>query len=358
MKDNKARCRHCEVLPEQYSAEIDLYLSLPSQRTRAMLHAILGRLGVSCKDTGKMVLARPRPDQAREMAAVLTAEFGESERAEIRIVVLQRDGAFKLNDIAQVQSLESFLARVSSDDMIQLLRDGRLVTWVHPILHCAEPDQVFAYECLTRGVNTDASLIRPDHLFDVARRADLLHYLDRECRMTSIRSAVALAKPAKLFINFNPATVYRPEHCLLSTMNTLKAHGLSNNDVVFELVESDKAQDFKNLVAIFDYYRDRGFEVALDDFGTGYNSLKLLDQIQPDYIKLDIELVRDVDRDRFKQAINRNVLALARELGIRVIAEGVERREEFAWMKDAGADFVQGYLFAKPSPVAEVALAS
>ena len=356
MKKNKMRCERCEVLPGQYPAEIDLYLSPPAYKIRALLYVILGRLGVSCEDADEMVLARPRPDQLQEMAAALTAELGESERADIRVVVLQREGKLKLEDIARVQSLESFLTHISSHNIIQLLRDGRLVTWVHPIVHCAEPERVFAYECLTRGVRADTSLISPDQLFDVARRADLLHYLDRECRMTSIRIAGPLAKRAKLFINFNPATVYRPEQCLLTTMKTLNAHGLTKDDVIFELVESDKAEDLRNLIAIFDYYRERGFEIALDDFGTGYNSLKLLEQIRPDYIKLDIELVRDVDRDGFKQAINRNVLTLARELDIQTIAEGIERQEEFLWMKEAGADFAQGYLFAKPSPVEKARL--
>ena len=358
MTNNKKSCDRCEVLPGRYGEAIDLYFSLPAYKFRALLYAILGRLGVPSEDAGEMVLAQPQPDQLREMALALTAELGESERADIRVVALQRAGELKLEDIARVQSLESFLTRISSDDMIQLLRDGRLATWVHPIMRCAEPEQTFAYECLTRGVGADLSLISPDHLFDVARRADLLHYLDRECRMNSIRIAGPLAKRAKLFINFNAATVYRPEQCLLTTMKTLDAEGLTKDDVVFELVESDKAQDFKNLVAIFDYYRERGFEVALDDFGTGYNSLKLLDQIRPDYIKLDMALVRDVDRDEFKQAINRNVLALARELDIQTIAEGIERPEELLWMQEAGADFAQGFLFAKPSPVEKVASAS
>ena len=357
MENNKKSCDRCEVLPGRYGEAIDLYFSLPEYKFRALLYAILGRLDVPSEDVGEMVLAQPRPDQLREMALALAAELGESERADIRVVALQRACELKFEDIAQVQSLESFLTRISSDDMIQLFRDGRLATWVHPIMHCAEPERIFAYECLTRGIEADQSLISPDRLFDVARRADLLHYLDRECRMTSIRTAGPLAKRAKLFINFNPATVYRPEQCLLTTMKTLDAQGLTKEDVVFELVESDKAQDFKNLIDIFDYYRERGFEVALDDFGTGYNSLKVLDQIRPDYIKLDMALVHDVDRDEFKQAINRNMLALARELDIQTIAEGIERPEELLWMQEAGADFAQGFLFGKPSPVEKAAKA-
>ena len=351
MQQHESGCERCETLPKRYSGELDLYLSAPVEGTRATLCTLLERGNMPTEDRNGMVLVRPQPDQLQDMVTRLIDGMGESERADTRVLVLQRGNTPQFNDLARMQSLESFLNRIGGDSVIELLRAGRLVTYVQPIVHCADPGRVFAYECLTRGLNADGSLIAPDNLFGVARGADLLFYLDRECRVTSIRSAGSLAGPAKLFINFNPATIYQPEYCLLTTMNALNTYGLTKDDVVFELVESDKARDIEHLISILDYYRDRGFEVALDDFGTGYNSLTTLNQLRPNYVKLDIELIRNVDRDEFKQAITRSIFTLTNELGIRTIAEGVERDEEYRWVKDAGADLVQGFLFAKPAPI-------
>ena len=351
MKTYESGCERCEVLPKRYSGEIDLYLSAPVEGTRVTLCTILERGGMPTEDFDGMVLVRPQPDQLQGMVTWLVDGMSTSERADTRVLVLQRGNTPHFNDLARMQSLESFLNRIGADNVIELLRTGRLVTYVQPIVQCADPGRVFAYECLTRGLNADGSLIAPDNLFGVARRADLLFYLDRECRVTSIRSAGSLAGPAKLFINFNPATIYQPEYCLLTTMNALDTYGLTKDEVVFEVVESDKARDIEHLVSILDYYRDRGFEVALDDFGAGYNSLTTLSQLRPNYVKLDIELIRNVDQDEFKQAITRSIFRLTNELGIRTIAEGVERDEEYRWVKDAGADLVQGFLFAKPSPI-------
>lgn len=356
MQERESGCERCEILPQRYSGELDLYLSAPVEGTRNTLWKILERIGVAIEDVDDMVLARPRPEQMQPMATWLIDGMGESERADTRALVLLRDGVPKLKDFAHMQSLESLLTRISGDNVIDLLRNGRLITYVHPIVHCSEPERVFAYECLTRGLEADGSLISPDYLFDVARRADLLFYLDRESRVNAIRSSKSLAQPAKLFINFNPATIYQPEYCLLTTMNALNEYGLSKDDVVFEVVESDKVENSEHLISILDYYRDQGFEVALDDLGAGYNSLTTLHRIRPNYVKLDMELIRDVDRDGFKQAITRSIFALAKELGIRTIAEGVERPEEHRWITEAGADYVQGFLFAKPLPVDEVAL--
>ena len=353
MPEYESGCERCEVLPKRYTGELDFYLSPPSGGSRITLFSILRDMGVPVGDSHELILARPRPDQLREMAAVLTAGMDQGEREDIRVLILSRGGELRFRDVAHMQSLDSLLTRISGESVIDILRDGRLVTYVHPIVGCSDAHPTFAYECLTRGVEPDGSLIPPDQLFGVARRADLLYYLDRECRINSIRSAKSLARPAKLFINFNPATIYKPEYCLLTTMKALKEQGLTKEDVVFEVVESDKGDSAGHLISILNYYRDQGFEVALDDLGAGYSSLTALNQLRPDYVKLDMELVRNVDQDQFKQTITRSLLTLARDLGIRTIAEGVERRDEYLWLKDAGADFVQGYLFAKPAPVSD-----
>ena len=97
------------------------------------------------------------------------------------------------------------------------------------------------------------------------------------------------------------------------------------------------------------YYKRLGFATAIDDFGAGYSGLNLLADFQPDYLKLDIKLVRDIHRDRSRQAIVSGIVTVCRDLGVRIVAEGVEQVDEARWLRDAGIRYFQGYLFARPA---------
>ena len=96
------------------------------------------------------------------------------------------------------------------------------------------------------------------------------------------------------------------------------------------------------------YHKENGFGVALDDLGVGFSSLSLLIALRPDYVKLDRSLIQDVDTDAGKALIARKLLEVARELGLSAVAEGIERPEEWDWVRQHGAYFVQGYLFVRP----------
>ena len=96
-------------------------------------------------------------------------------------------------------------------------------------------------------------------------------------------------------------------------------------------------------------YRQAGFRVALDDLGAGYGSLNLLSQLRPDFVKLDMKLVRDVHLDPYKAGITSQLLEMARKLGIATVAEGIESAGELDWFRDHGVDFVQGFYIARPA---------
>ncbi len=117
--------------------------------------------------------------------------------------------------------------------------------------------------------------------------------------------------------------------------------------IIFEFTEDERI-DPTHTLKILSEYRDIGFKTAIDDFGAGYAGLTLLSKFQPDIVKIDMALVRDIDTDRTKQAIVRHTLALMRDLGIEVIAEGVETADELAVLRDMGVELIQGYFFAAP----------
>lgn len=126
--------------------------------------------------------------------------------------------------------------------------------------------------------------------------------------------------------------------------------GLPRENVVFEITESENVGAPEHLSNIVRYYREQGFRIALDDLGSGYSSLNLAHRLRPDFVKLDMELTWDVATDPYKAVIARKLLELAGGLGIRTIVEGVETAGELSWVQSEGANFVQGYHIARPSP--------
>jgi len=132
-------------------------------------------------------------------------------------------------------------------------------------------------------------------------------------------------------------------------VNTVDEIGLRRDQVVFEITETERLPAVKHLRRIMEFYREEGFQVALDDVGAGYSSLNVLVELKPDFVKLDMELVRNVDRDKSKAIVARKLIETVKELELATIAEGMERPEELEWVRERGADFAQGYLFARPA---------
>jgi len=231
----------------------------------------------------------------------------------------------------------------------ELLERNALTTFFQPIVDCHQPHRVFAYECLMRGVDEAGTIIWPDQLLLAARRSGLLERLDSAARLTAIRLASEAQLDSCIFVNFNPRFVNESLDAWQQTMELVVASGIPTHRFVFEVVESDHIQNLSHLQDVLDSCREIGVRVALDDIGTGYNSLQLMSRVRPDFIKLDMELIRDVDKDTYKSCVVAKLIELARELSVYTVVEGVETRNEWEWAATHGADFAQGYLFARPA---------
>lgn len=125
--------------------------------------------------------------------------------------------------------------------------------------------------------------------------------------------------------------------------------GFPTDDLIFEVTESERIRDTAHLVHIFDDYHRRGFMTAIDDFGAGYAGLALLAEFQPDLVKIDMGLVRDIDQHAVRRAIVAGIVATCRALHCRVLAEGIETAAEYRTLRAMGVGLFQGYLFARPA---------
>jgi EAL domain-containing protein (putative c-di-GMP-specific phosphodiesterase class I) len=212
-----------------------------------------------------------------------------------------------------------------------------------PISHVGSGD-IFAYEALVRGPNGEgaASVLG-------AVTADNRYSFDQQCRVKAIELAAKGAPgQTRLSINFMPNAVYEPRACIRLTLATAERVGFALDRIIFEFTENEE-MDATHLLNIVRTYKDIGFATAIDDFGAGHSGLNLLAKFQPDIVKLDMALVRNIDTDRAKRIVVRHTLAMLRDLGITTLCEGVETMAEFAVLRDLGADLVQGYVLARPA---------
>ena len=344
-------CRSCRTPPPP-PTDGTLFLSPPADEPLASLRRHLAEVGCVVTEPQPGMLAVPLAAGLLErLATQLGGRLTDTEAQGTRALVVPPGRAPTLTDFMNTQPLGTLLAAVRSRWLVDVLREDRLETHFQPIVPADDPATPFGYECLIRGQDGAGGLIPPKELFTAARTADLLFNLDRAARLCAIRCAARHGVMAKLFVNFNPSSIYTPAFCLKSTFKAVKAAGLSPDRVVFEVVESDEVRDAGHLLRIMAEYRAAGFGVALDDVGAGYSTLNLLTRLRPDYVKLDMHLTRGVDRDPYQAQVVLKLLEMARELGVKTVVEGVETVGEWAWAARHGADYLQGYLFARPAAV-------
>ncbi|WP_010218145.1 EAL domain-containing protein [Sphingomonas sp. PAMC 26621] len=229
-------------------------------------------------------------------------------------------------------------------------RDGTLLPFdftmaFQPIVDVAA-ERIWGYEALVRSLAGEGAAfvldqVQPPHVYG----------FDQACRIKAVELASALFPPdpdVKLSINFMPNAVYEPNACIRATLTAAKRVGFDPGRLMFEFTEDERMRDISHLRAIIAAYQAQGFTTAVDDFGAGYAGLGLLTELRPDVLKIDMKLVRGIDRSPTKRAIVRSIVGLAAELGITPLAEGIETAEELAAIRALGITLCQGYLLGHP----------
>lgn len=216
----------------------------------------------------------------------------------------------------------------------------------HPIVDISQ-GTVWGYEALVRGTEGQGA----GQILGMVDETNRYKF-DQACRVKAIELAGALfpvGRETKLSINFMPNAVYEPAACIRATLEAAKRVGFAHRQIMFEFTENERMTDVGHVQRIIGEYRKHGFSTALDDFGAGYAGLNLLASFQPDYIKIDMELIRGIATSPARRTIIACILAMARELDVSVIAEGIETEAELMPLRAAGITLFQGYLFAKPA---------
>ena len=211
-----------------------------------------------------------------------------------------------------------------------------------PIVNVRE-QTVYAHEALVRGSNGEGA---GEVLGKVT--SEMIYSFDQKCRMTAIETAARVNIPSRVSINFLPNAIYEPETCLARTLETANRVNFPKERIIFEVTEHEKIENQSLLKEVFKTYKEHGFLTAIDDFGEGYAGLNMLSEFQPDLLKVDMNLIRNIDKDKIKRSIVKGVLSVAGDLGITTIAEGIETEDEKKALSDLGIDLMQGFYFCKP----------
>ena len=227
-------------------------------------------------------------------------------------------------------------------DLVARFDSALVRSWMafQPIVDVAA-NRTFAYEALVR--TDEESLKRTDVLIATAERLGRIHDLGRTVRAAVARAARDVPDDVLLFVNVHGLELTDEdlfsERCALAPIASR---------VVLEITERIGLDAVAGPAQVA-LLRRHGYRIAVDDLGAGYAALGALATLEPEIVKLDISLVRDIDRHPTKRRVVGAIATLCRELGSHVVAEGVETHAEFTTVREAGIDLIQGFLLAKPA---------
>lgn len=281
-----------------------------------------------------------------EIDAALTA----TERLEARAVLLTAglEGDDLLSAAMAASPIGQLAARVRYEHVTELVAKPERFRARYQQIVDLDDGGIVGYEALLRATDESDRELSAGELFGAASAGGWTNTLDRIGRETAIRDAASWLRDQRLFINFVPTSVYRPEVCLATTTAAANRYGVDLRQIVFEVVETHRTEDIGHLTTVVEHYRSRGASIALDDVGSGYSSLNLIAKIRPDIVKIDMELVQALP-DPSATTIVRAVVELSHELGAAVIAEGIETEQQLDIVRELGADWGQGYIYGRPA---------
>ena len=201
---------------------------------------------------------------------------------------------------------------------------------------------VLGYEALSRGPR-GTELESPERLFALAEEHKVLWDLERLCRSKALSAMRDSRTGATLFLNVNPSVIEDEKFQQGVTLDYLKKYDINPENIIFEITEKSAVSNMTEFKQIISNYKDQEYKIAIDDAGAGYSGLNLISDVRPHYLKLDMNLIRDIDRDSVKQALVRSMQEFARITGTFLIAEGIETHAELQTLIHIGVHYGQGY---------------
>ena len=289
----------------------------------------------------------------KALLEAIAVTLSEPEKRDTNVAVIPRwgDDRARHRAIQAARPLVHLLEEYSASWICDVLRRGALRVHFQPLVQYP-PGRVHGYECLLRGVSADGRLIPPARLFDAAARLGMQYLLDYESTRAAVAGAAALGvSGTRYFINLIAAAVTEPAAGAQSMLAAVEAGGGSPGQFTFEIVDAESCRDRGHLLDLVRAYRDAGFRISLDDVGAGGASLLCLEDLRPDYVKLDASLCRQAPASDLEADLLHDLAERTRQRGIVAVAKGLENLDQLRFAMDAGVRLTQGFVHAHPAAV-------
>lgn len=225
-------------------------------------------------------------------------------------------------------------------------------------IHCCKSGETLGWEVLIRMFNKRGEFLLPDNFLPAAERFGLINLIDRWVLKNSMKKFSEFAEFGdmsafpQLNINISGDTV--GNETLIKELEVgLVEHNIPPEKICFEITETAAIRNFLGAKKFMEAIREMGCKFALDDFGTGTSSLSYLRDLPLDFIKIDKTFINNINDDEINRSIVQSVCDVCTLMGVKTIAEGAERQEQFDILKDIGASAIQGFIVGKPIPVEE-----
>jgi len=285
------------------------------------------------------------PTDGADNAALLANAGAALDRA-------KEEGRGAIHFFAATMDLELRERRALQHDLQSAIARNELALHYQP--QARVDGEIVGFEALARWQHPTRGTVSPGTFIPLAEESGLIVPMSEWILRTACREAASWPRNLQIAVNLSPVQFRHGD--LAGLVHTvLLETGLSPDRLELEVTEGVLIDDFSRAVSILRRLKSLGVRIAMDDFGTAYSSLSYLQSFPFDKIKIDQAFISNVERNRQSAAIARAVIALARVLGLPVLAEGVETKEQLAFLAREGCDEVQGYLIGRPRPIAEYA---
>jgi len=259
----------------------------------------------------------------------------------------EKRGTFRFFEPTMNENLQ--LRRQLEQDLRQAVDRNEFELYYQPLVSCTT-GKVEGYEALLRWNHPRRGLIMPMEFIPLAEETGLIVKISQWVLDAACRAAAAWDQPYRVAINISPVQ-FRQSDLPLIVAATLARTGLAADRLEIEITEGVLMEDTARAIEILSALRRQGVSIALDDFGTGYSSLSYLRSFTFDKLKIDKSFIHGLGHSEEATMIVRTIIGLAHNLGLSIVAEGVETSVQLAMIRDHMCDQVQGYLLGRPMPM-------
>ena len=225
----------------------------------------------------------------------------------------------------------------------QILDEKEIVPVFQPIVSLKNCD-ILGYEICSHLNDKPIT-----EYFEKAEEFEKIWKLEKLCRKSILKKVKLIGLKKNIFININPDIIFDEDFYQGYTLKLLEKFSLEPNQIIFEITEKCSKKNEETLSRLIEHYKSQGFKIALDNVGTAYSGLERICILNPDFIKIDMQIIRNIEKDSLKQSMVKSLTHFSNETGINLVAVGVESANELDFLLSLGVQYAQGYYIGYPA---------